>query len=493
MRKRVIFTATSLLLVMASCNQEIQNPAELFSVVNENTRAEKNPLDEIDFSALDTVNFVSGKDIEAYIHFKQLLAEGQGKDFEVLEVVPMGLNDEATLAYLLNYNEGWEIISADKRAPMLLASGEEGSFSEYDVPENVMAWIECLESDVLGLRVCKERPEWADEEAWENMLSSVDFWLAINADEEYISGAIEGTRNPKPVTGYWELVSSTLVDSIVNMPSRLIPDTCHYSDFDQRSPYNQYCPLISSNSSEHALTGCVAVAGSMMLCYLHDKIGLPSVSVIDAYYTGTLPTLFYSPSFDYHISNTFDAWTVMGTDTCYAASLQTFVGHQVDMEYGATSSGASPSDLVENVFNFFDISCTYGSFSTSGVNGSLQIGMPVIVSAYGHREYVLGLPVYSHGHVFIVDSYCSVRYTYRNVYRWVYVTGGPFPIIDDRIEIETQQPIITAYQMRWGAKEKFWWDDNWFSPTGNWILDTLEGDFNYIYDRHMITGFSAAN
>lgn len=160
MKKYTIFSAMLLLIVMVSCNQESENSASESSLFDiEGTRAEKNPLDGIDFSSLDTEYFVTDKDVEAYIHFKELLAEGEGKDFEVLEVVPMGLNDEATLAYLLNYNDGWEIIAADKRAPMVLASGEEGSFSEHDAPENVMAWIECLESDVLGLRLCKDRPE----------------------------------------------------------------------------------------------------------------------------------------------------------------------------------------------------------------------------------------------------------------------------------------------------------------------------------------------
>lgn len=128
MKKSIIFAATILLLTMASCNKDSLTPSDAPLAWNGGTRAEKNPLDEIDFSALDTEFFVTDEDVEAYIHFKQLLAEGQGKDFEVLEVVPMGLNDKATLAYFLSYNEGWEIISADKRAPLLLGFDEQEKY-----------------------------------------------------------------------------------------------------------------------------------------------------------------------------------------------------------------------------------------------------------------------------------------------------------------------------------------------------------------------------
>jgi len=491
MRKCVIFAATLLLFVMVSCNQDYLNPIEEPTIWNVDTRADKNPLDEIDFSALDTAYFVSNKDIEAYIHFKQLLAEGQGKDFEVLEIVPMGLNDEATLAYLLNYNEGWEIIAADKRAPMVLASGEEGSFSEYDAQENVMAWIECLESDVLGLRVCKERPEWADEEAWENMLSSVDFWLAINADEEYIARALEGTRNPKPVTGYWELVGSYVINSVISStPDRLISDTAYYKLFHQGSPYNQYCPAESAGSGNHAKAGCLAVAGGTMMCYLHDKLGVPVEGVEFARYFGTISN--YQPYYAY-VTDDYDVWNRLKTDDSdktYAASLLTFIGDQVSMTYGMTGSGAYTSSLVNNVFNYFGISCSFGTFSSSTVNSNLQNELPAIVDAYGTRTpNGDGSYTYSNSHVFIIDGYRTTQYTYQNVYRWVYVVGGPYPIIDDRIEIVVGSPVASDYLMRWG------WDDK--NPDGSYYA--INGDWNskvnrnYIYERNMITGFAVAN
>ena len=484
MRKCVVFAATLLLFVMVSCKQDYLNPTEASTIWNVDTRADKNPLDEIDFSALDTAYFVSDKDVEAYIHFKQLLAEGQGKDFEVLEVVPMGLNDEATLAYLLNYNEGWEIIAADKRAPIVLASDETGSFSLEEVPDNMMAWIECLEADVLCLRICNDRPVWADDEVWVKMLSSIDFWLAINANGVFIAREMGRTRNPPPVTGYWQLVATYVVNADTTTYSHLI--TAPYSSFHQESPYNKYCPKESIGSTNHAPAGCVAVAGGMMLGYLHNKIGYPIQGVAYAYFSGTVssPLPFY-----YHLTNTSNIWGNMNNDL--AAGLLAFIGHQTNMSYSMSESTTSTNSLVNNIFGYFNISCTYGSFSTSVINNSLQNEMPVIVRAHGsyHQDW-LGNNYYENGHAFIIDSYRKVQYTYMYVYEWVYVIGGPEPEIEDRIEIVMPSPIVTDYRMRWGAQGNSF-DSNWFTPTGNWEVQDIYGDtLNFIYNRYMINGFS---
>ena len=65
MKKITIFAAVLLLTMMVSCNKDILNSASEFPGWNGGTRAEKSPLDEIDFSALDTEFFVSDEDVAA--------------------------------------------------------------------------------------------------------------------------------------------------------------------------------------------------------------------------------------------------------------------------------------------------------------------------------------------------------------------------------------------------------------------------------------------
>ncbi|MBO7467791.1 MAG: hypothetical protein J6T94_08950, partial [Bacteroidaceae bacterium] len=107
--KKILFIIFAIGMAMASCNQN-----ECESEKNSAFSATRADEWVVNYEALDSACFVSESDIDAYIHFKQLLAKGKGKEFEVLEVAPLGLDDRTTLCYLLNYNEGWEIIAADK-------------------------------------------------------------------------------------------------------------------------------------------------------------------------------------------------------------------------------------------------------------------------------------------------------------------------------------------------------------------------------------------
>ncbi len=483
---RVIFTAISLLLVMASCNQEIQNPAELFSVVNENTRAEKNLLDEIDFSALDTVNFVSDKDIEAYIHFKQLLAEGQGKDFEVLEVVPMGLNDKATLAYLLNYNEGWEIIAADKRAPTVLASDETGSLSVEEFPENVMGWIEGLETDVLYLRTFSNRPEGIDDDTWNNMLGSMDFWKAINADEEFISLNLGGTRyvpggNPDfpPGDGHWELVSTTCEYNVLYSIDHLITTTWGLGE-SLLIDYNMYCPQ-KQNSPEKVSPTSMAVSGAQMAYFLHNKIGIgkPVNSPSSIYCTATVGNIAYGTNF-YIDGTTSSLWSSMSLSSPSTAAAKLIAGIVVKIQiyYGTNNQSYAPAGGLKYLyFDDENITCSFQSYNTSVIDSSLVKGMPVIAEIEGIEgwdDFYYDL---------IVDRFQAISTKYTYEYDWVYDTpdnGTPRPLLT-RTVIEYVNPTITQYGMNWCLDGTY--NDSWFSKSGIWEANDMVFPGNY--NRYM--------
>lgn len=173
------FTFAAIMLLTVECSQN-----EMANAINTDgiTRADEW---EIDYSLLDTVYFVGEKDVDAYIHFKKLIAESEKREFEVCEVVTMG--EEAVLCYLINYNDGWEIIAADKRAPVVLAHGEKGNFVIEEAPNNMIGWLESLERDVLGLRTSSDCPKGVDEPSWENMLNSINFWTSISGTWNYQS------------------------------------------------------------------------------------------------------------------------------------------------------------------------------------------------------------------------------------------------------------------------------------------------------------------
>ena len=153
--KRILFFLFCCVLFAASCSKNVILPQERSLVVEKDFQTKG--MKEIAPDQLDTAFFVSASDIETYTKFKILLSKGEGQELSVLDIRPVGPTDDVVLCYLINYSEGWEVISPDRRAPVVLAS-QEGGYLNFDECESneamqdVVSWIGYLASDVLCLR-----------------------------------------------------------------------------------------------------------------------------------------------------------------------------------------------------------------------------------------------------------------------------------------------------------------------------------------------------
>lgn len=513
--KRFYLVASVMLLaLMASCNQDAVESVD-DSFFGSATRANGKPL-EIDYSALDTYYFVTDKDVESYIHFKKLLAEGEKREFEVREVVPLGLNDKATLAYLLNYNDGWEIIAADKRAPLVLVSSETGNFGIKDAPTNTMAWIESLEADVLFLRTFVDRPKWADDETWKNMLLSNDFWLSINADNEYIARNMSNTRMvdpdlpldppiggndsiPFPFLGHWELYSSQTNSEELSNTGHLTSTAWH-----QEEPYNNYMPYRTDYPGMHAFAGCSAVACAQMLYYLNTHYGYPVYVPESVVCTGNVSNEHFT-----EVGASSTKWSMMFENGGYymipasaakdsAAVLIASCGNRLGLNYMNDGGHLNDLDRIrDDLMSSYGVSCTKSAYSTALVDASLLRHTPVIATAYFNDVTLFGLHLYYEGgHVFLIDGYKRSRTVTTNTYIYVYDTSLPHPdepIYD--VSITYSSPYVSAYTMNWGEPLGNLPDYVplpiiWYSGTGSWI--DYYGD-DYLYDRTIFTDFSNNN
>ena len=473
MKKRIIFIVFAIGMAMASCNQNewTQEKDSAFS----STRAEEWV---VDYEALDTACFVSESDIEAYIHFKQLLAKSKGSEFEVNEVIPLGLDDRATLCYLLNYNEGWEIVAADKRAPVVLATGETGNFSVEEAPDNVMAWIESLETDVLYLRTFEGRPEAADDDTWEKMLTTMDFWKAINADEEYIEGGEKkDSIHEGPITrgyvdpsliGHWELIGTQEVRDYYVVVPHLTSVTMH-----QSVPYNSACPYRSDYSYLNAPAGCLAVSGAVLLNFLHWSIGRPLTSPISASCSGDITN--YQFTFG---SLSSSSWTEINNgNTSYAAALIAYIGSRVNMNYGNELSVALTDDFISGVLSPDGITCTDMSYNPDTVSHYIIQGQPILTEAHYSSSQA--------GHSFLIDAYQKYKVGTRYTYRWVYdvPSTGPRPFYENDVITIWQDDLVEQIKMRWGDSESY--DDTWYPINGSWMFQNL----NFNINRRMVYNF----
>lgn len=61
----------------------------------------------------DSFYFVSGKDLDSYIQFKKMSLKQD--ELTVVDMAPLTDESGDTWAYSINYSDGWELISADKR------------------------------------------------------------------------------------------------------------------------------------------------------------------------------------------------------------------------------------------------------------------------------------------------------------------------------------------------------------------------------------------
>lgn len=488
--------AAVMLLLVGCSHDELAVPDELLVT----TRAE---MTEIDYSALDTMYFVGDDDVETYIHFKRLIAESEKNEFDVRKVVPLG--DEAVLCYLINYNDGWEIISADKRATTVLASASTGQLDLALLPDAVKLWIECLAADVLSLRVNNGRPKNISDEDWEQMLNSVEFWESINATSEYISRNFATTRgvddpiiidptwegdipegNPK---GHWELIDVDVVEEPYDSVHRLT-DT----QWCQRGNYNQFCPTRTDNASLRARAGCSAVAAAQMLYVLNKKRGYPVYAPTDVYCSANVHNYNSNNYYTYGSSSTI--WSNMRTKstaqgdttnaTRNAAVLISDAGIRIGVNYKNDGTSCGDDDVYE-MFADMGIWCIHADYNVNSVINNMIAGLPAVMSAKRTRHSILGIEYYTNGHFFLIDFYKRRRIRYTNTYRW---NGGinsvPSPTgSDTKIEITYSTPTVTEIMMNWGDPRKDV-DEYRFAPSGSWNIDSV---YTYDYLRKMMVNF----
>lgn len=92
---------------------------------------------------LDSTFLVTQFDIECYVQH-QLLAEESKR---LLRIIPVEYLD-LPVAFVVEYEEGWEIISADRRGPIQLAIADEGGYSFSEFPQAAQQWIQALYEDI---------------------------------------------------------------------------------------------------------------------------------------------------------------------------------------------------------------------------------------------------------------------------------------------------------------------------------------------------------
>ncbi|MBO4434108.1 MAG: C10 family peptidase [Bacteroidales bacterium] len=382
-----------------------------------------------------------------------------------------------TLFYIINYGQrqGWQILSADARVPAILAEGKSGMFSLEEGSPAMRVWLDCLKRDMYLVRNSRDEDlKFSPEEISHNKA----FWFGDSPRQQF-----PPEEEPE---GSWVVSTQSEIITVKEV-DHMVPK------WDQVGPYNRCCPLKTNSDYQRAPTGCVAVAGSQLLWFLHDTLGVPSAIPYDCVISGNCQ--YFSRAFS---PPSTDAWDYISfeynSSSAYQESvLLSYVGYLADMHYRNGYSWALPANLRTGVFNHYGINCSHGGYNENIVKTSLEGGMPVIVTATS-----LLIPADFDIHSFVIDGYKKTYIKYTHHHFWQPYDPDIIPdpdLFPDYYTYSYTSPEITAIKINWGWwtqwHPNYLWDDDWYSLTGDWATTELDSTItSYNYNRQMIYNFS---
>ena len=328
--------------------------------------------------------------------------------------------------YIINFENGWKIVSADKRMPPILAFSKSGQFND----------------------------SWEDN-------PGTKLW--VNSAKTAISTIKTNNVSANKNTEIWDSISSVTVKTVNDNLTRFDPNsiwtkitlsettsenqTMLYGPYTetawgQLAPWNNNFPedqaLVANpsfnpkNTNYKFYTGCVSVALSQLLYYYHFKYNQPTglyaslnassltpVDTVDFIYSHIPPILIGTYKINL-LRNNYESpssrWPLMaksrtsGGNSSYVSDLMLDAGVHANTVYsGIFGSGALPQDAY-NTFQYYGLQASMGSFQKDTVLNNLIQERPIFIG--GHNS--LG-----QGHAWVLDGYYKSTITKHISYKWV--------------------------------------------------------------------------
>ena len=305
-----------------------------------------------------------------------------------------------TLLYVYNFDEGWLVVSGDRRLNPIIGESREGNINVNAIPEGILSWIEERVYHVKKLRGDLTPIENEHTFLWDNLFSK-----DINTED----------IKTKAQTMKWCVVS--YLHSVIKEEEDVIPHLIE-TKWGQGSTWNNKFPIDANYpGSNKCLTGCVAVAVSQLLYYTHYNLGKPNalyhqISCDDIVYGPTTDIGFSRGDLHQNSTRWDDMALKIGIATPqinidYVGDLMMDVGNRFGMKYSASESG---TNITASAFSYYDLSYSKSAYSYDIVKDNLEKGLPVLVSAYTE------IPSSSRnvGHAWIIDGIRRVE----TIYRW---------------------------------------------------------------------------
>lgn len=419
------------------------------------------------FSSYD----VTLPEVEKYAYAKYGNTKGSLIDIDAL------VRDSDTLGYVLNYGEGWEVLSGDKRCTPIMAKGDGYYHFDSLIPPQKI-WFESeLEKigaikDGYGVQT-KSGPSEGEL-----------FWQRINAP----TNLTKAEGDPEEDNQHWELMEIIDWDYDVNTTGHLTQ-----TKWGQEDPWNQYCP-IDPETNISSVAGCWPVAVAQLLYHLHYNINKPS-RTFSEYDYDTYECITPSLTiWDKMKRSLYDSDTTKKSEP--SAVLIRWIGKEMNVNYGSYGTSGNINKFISFINNIPNLisgeqSITYrineyGEMLNDISHYLFNRRQPCLIRA--HTNEFLGAPT-GDGHTWLIDGYRREIYTYKYVYRWTSRTDNHLyeygEIREDFIEVQDKY-----IMMNWGWNGLE--DNNLYSPNtySDWIVIINQDTCNLKYGREVIYDFN---
>ena len=291
-----------------------------------------------------------------------------------------------TMLYVLNRkdNNGFFIISGDKRLPDLLGHSLEGHLDKDNVDDN------------SGFSVFLSRLPAYYQSTLDEFYARLDSLEALEqATEDDEPLTYRRRRRPRPARYRYEYSDW----SEVSKSPVLVPVTWR-----QRHPFNDEAPLIDN---QHALAGCVATATAQLLTAFKYPLSYERIA-----FDWDLLTK-YSKYYSY----SGEEYKVYSKQV---AALLRKIGDKIGNSWGLEGTGAR-TERIPGLLREMGYRHTPGitSYDTDGIISSIAQNRPAILEGYSeHRKkgwFIFKRDVYSSGHDWIVDGFLRQERTVKKI------------------------------------------------------------------------------
>lgn len=337
-----------------------------------------------------------------YVHFAKN-GGNRSRSTAMNSITPYLNENGDTIAYIANYDEGWEVLSNDRRTSMVLASSEKGSFNldEIKKNDNLNSYWTSIEEELTAL---KETPVTEND----TLGTGWNAYYIENEDiaEEDIVRTNATYALPVPgENGYWEVIESNTELISSEQSNRAITTGWDKS-------MNAFIPYKINNEGEkvHCAPGCVAIAGSQYLYYLHYKYNNPRYMVDTGVYNESTNKFIFS-------GNSETIWQDMNDwmyGPYYASIMIGYVAKYVNTSFDINESEAE-ADLLQGLINSYGYNYSWHTYNGTTIINILKQYGAVLASIHGNIKY----DTEDIGHAFIIDGYKSRVTETTTTYGWV--------------------------------------------------------------------------